>query len=284
MTGATGLVGSALLDLFGPDDEVHVITRAPTTTLERDNIRVHLANLGAPVDTSSLPGAIDSVIYLAQSENFRDFPGQACDVFDVNVTNLLRLLDYARRAGATSFVSASSGGVYSSSAHPLGEEAPLAPAGELGFYLSTKYCGEILAENFAPFMNVAILRFFFVYGPGQRRTMLIPRLVDNIRGGVPIALQGPDGIRINPIHAADAAIACKTALTLHGLNKINVAGPDALTFREIGEAIGAAIGTAAQFDVRAGAAPSDLVGDTARQGALLGTPRIRFADGIRDVL
>jgi nucleoside-diphosphate-sugar epimerase len=57
---------------------------------------------------------------------------------------------------------------------------------------------EIIAENYAPYMNIVILRFFFVYGPRQNTTMLIPRLIRSIKEGNPIILQGSNGIRINP--------------------------------------------------------------------------------------
>jgi UDP-glucose 4-epimerase len=284
ITGASGLVGSHLLPMFGPDEEVHVVARAPLVESDIAPANVHLLDLGRPFEDSDLPDRIDSVVYLAQSENFRAFPEQVRDVFDVNLSSLLHMLDYARRAGASSFVSASSGGVYGSSAGPIGEDFPIEPTGKLGFYLSSKLCGEILAETYAPFMNIAVLRLFFAYGKGQRRSMLIPRLIDNIRAGNPVTLQGEDGITLNPVHALDAAAACKAALGLEGFNPVNVAGPDIVSMRELCELIGERVGRAPVFDVRPGNPNENLIAVTERMEALLATPLRRLHDHIEELL
>ena len=63
----------------------------------------------------------------------------------------------------------------------------------------------------------------------RKRSMLIPRLVDSVREGKPILLQGQSGIEINLIHASDAAFATQAALSLVGCHRINVAGPNVLS-------------------------------------------------------
>ena len=37
-----------------------------------------------------------------------------------------------------------------------------------GFYISSKLCSEVLADNYKQFMDVIILRLFFVYGKKQK--------------------------------------------------------------------------------------------------------------------
>ena len=284
ITGATGLVGSALLPLFEAEDEIHAIARGPVAERLVPNLHVHQLDLSGEFDPSGLPARIDAVIYLAQSENFRDFPRTALDIFDVNVGSLMRLLDYARAAGARSFVYASSGGVYGSGATPIREDVPIAATGSLGFYLSTKLCGEILVENYAPFMSVAMLRLFFAYGRGQKRSMLIPRLIDNIRAGTPIQLQGTDGLHLNPVHAADAAAACRAALDLSGLHRINVAGPEPLSLRELCELIGDKVARRPVFEGQTEAGEANLVADTTAMASLLGPPGRRISDHIDELL
>ena len=39
-----------------------------------------------------------------------------------------------------------------------------------------------------------------MYGVGQNRSMLIPRLFDNVKNSQPIQISGKDGIKINPIN------------------------------------------------------------------------------------
>jgi nucleoside-diphosphate-sugar epimerase len=283
VTGATGLVGSHLLPLFGPDQEIHILSRQAPPEAAAGNVVHHQLDLGGEFDPAVLPERVDGVVYLAQSDHFRDFPERALDIFEVNVASPLRLLDYARRAGARAFVSASSGGVYGSGERGLSEDHFIPASGNLGFYLSTKLCGEILAENYAPYMNVALLRLFFAYGRGQKRSMLVPRLVDNIRAGNPINLQGRDGIRINPVHAGDAARAVRAALDLEGCARINVAGPDTVSIREIGEIIGAKVGRAPVFAVDETQVGQNLIGDIDKMSALLVAPERRFEDGVTEL-
>jgi len=156
--------------------------------------------------------------------------------------------------------------------------------GDLGFYLCTKLCSENVAESYTPYMNVIVLRVFFVYGPGQRQGMLIPRLVRAVVNGKPIILQGSDGIRINPTYVDDAVAAIKHSVKLVGNHKINVGGPEVLSLREIGETIGQARGRRPNFSVRANSDPRHLVGDIRKMSELLGQPEVRFREGIRRYL
>jgi len=113
---------------------------------------------------------------------------------------------------------------------------------------------------------------------------LIPRLVQSVREGRSITLQGQDGIRINPTYVTDAAAAIVQALTLAGSHKINVGGPEVLSLRQIGEIIGQRVGREPIFQIEADAAPRHLVGDIGKMSQLLGAPQIQFADGVRLLL
>lgn len=285
VTGATGLIGTALLKRLQSDWEIYALSRtAPTRPLKHPTVHHLPLNLATCWPTDHLPPEIDAVIHLAQSEHFRHFPDKALDVFGVNVASTLHLLDYARQAGAQHFVLASSGGVYGHDDQKFNEEEAVTARADLGFYLSTKLCAEIVAENYAPFMQIIMLRFFFVYGPGQRKNMLIPRLVQSVREGRNITLQGEDGIRINPTYVTDAASAIVRALTLESSHKINVGGPDVLSLRQIGEIIGQGVGRDPVFQIEADATPRHLVGDIGKMTQLLGTPQVHFVDGIRLLL
>lgn len=281
VTGATGLIGSALIPALLTDFEVHGIARRPPNM---PGVRWHAMDLSQTCELGSLPRQADAVVYLAQSEFFREFPQHCLDVYEVNTINLLRFLDYARKAGVRNFVYASSGGVYGTGDFQMSEKLIIPARGDLGFYLTTKLCSEIVAQNFSEFFTVAILRFFFVYGRGQRQTMLIPRLIMRIRNGEPIQLQGNDGIRINPTHVSDAVCAVLHALELKASHTINVGGADVLTMREIGEEIGRALSCQPTFSVNPDETPKHLSGDISKMCELLGPPRVPFADGLRSML
>lgn len=280
VTGAAGLIGSHLTGRLASDWEVVGVSRTPLMAPVR-HVPIDLSARWSP---DLLPAKTDAVVHLAQSEHFRNFPGRAPEVFQVNTASTLQLLDYAYRAGAKTFILASSGGIYGHGEQEFTEDMVTPPQGDLGFYLGTKLCSEVLAENYVPYMNVIVLRFFFVYGPGQRKHMLVPRLIASVRDGAPITLQGPEGIRINPIHVSDAAEAIRRALDLSGSHKINVAGPEVLSMRDIGRIIGQALGQAPVFAEQPDVAPRHLVGDIRKMAQILVPPVVKFKDGVADLL
>jgi nucleoside-diphosphate-sugar epimerase len=277
ITGASGLIGSRLVLSLEPCDVVYAISRSGPVPGASHTVPVDLAK---PWSIDVLPGNIDVVVHLAQSESFRQFPLQAEDVFNVNTLSTIKLLDYARHVGARQFVLASSGGVYGGGASPFSEDAPLLAGANLGFYIRTKICSELLSECYSSYFDLVSLRFFFVYGPGQRSHMLVPRLVDSIRSGRAIALRGETGLRLNPIHVEDAALAVRKAMQLRGEHKINVAGPAVLTMREMANEIGRAVGREPAFDVEPADSEYDLVADITSMRQLLFEPRIPFSEGV----
>jgi len=281
VSGATGLIGSALVAALASDWEVHAIARRAGA---QGNVVWHPMDLARPGDFGGLPRSADAFVYLAQSEFFREFPKHAVDIFQVNTVNLLGALDYARSSGCRTFVYGSSGGVYGTGERSMSEQVEIAARGDLGFYLGSKLCSEIVAHNYARILDVVILRYFFVYGPGQRASMLVPRLIQRVRRGEPVDLQGEDGIRVNPTHVADAAAATARALSLTGSHTINVGGPEVLALRELCEAIGEAVGRAPVFRVDRAAAPGHLTADIRLMCEMLLTPTVRFADGLTSML
>jgi nucleoside-diphosphate-sugar epimerase len=101
--------------------------------------------------------------------------------------------------------------------------------------------------------------------------------------GEAITLDGPEGIRTNPTHIVDAVDGLAATLNLSGHHVINLAGPQALSLREIGQAIAAEVGREPLFTVREEQAPGNLIGDVTKARALLGVPRVRFSEGIVEV-
>jgi len=249
ITGANGLIGTSLLPLLAEEYHVFAIT-SQKNTQNTKNITFISIDLSKEWNTAVLPKNIDSVIHLAQSAYFRDFPEKTQEVFAVNTGSTLKLLHYAQQIGVKKFIYASSGGVYGNGEQHFSEDSPLAPSGDLGFYLSTKLCSEILVESFTKFFDIITLRFFFVYGKNQKRSMLIPRLVDSVKEGKKITLQGQNGIKINPIYVDDAVICIKNAVNLQGTHKINVAGKEVLSLRQIVETIEIAIDKKAIFEIQ----------------------------------
>ena len=244
-------------------------------------IAVDLADQGF---VEALPQGVDGVIHLAQSRRFREFPEGARDVFGVNVGSTAALLDWSVRTGVRRFVLASSGGIYGYGQDPFTEEHPVGSAGPLGYYLASKHCAELLSESYADHMTVVILRFFFVYGPGQRPDMFIPRLTRSVAEGRAITLGDEDGLHTNPVHVSDAVSAVCRALDLMQSHRINIGGPDVLSLRQISESIGARLGRRPRYSLNPDTEPRDLVADIGKMRRLLAAPSIRFAEGCEDVI
>lgn len=281
VTGATGFIGNHLVKKLQSEHEVFALTRSRQTQPKSKGLVWIEQNLSHPLDHSSLPLKIDAVIHLAQSKFYKDFPEQAHDIFSVNVVSTLNLLEYARQTGAQRFIFTSTGGVYGNSHEKKFVETD--PVSPLNFYLSSKCAAELLVSNYQQFFDTTVFRLFFVYGAGQPRTMLIPRLVHSVLSGEPIILRGYEGIQINPIYVADVVNALQRALKLTGHNLINLAGPDVLPMREICRLIGVEVGRQPIFEVLNEEGPADLIGDVTRAQALLEGPSMAFSEGVIEV-
>ena len=270
VTGAGGFVGKRLVRrLADAGHDITAVVRAQPASADRPYFaspRVYVLELDlARLDASRLPRGIEAVCSLAQSSRFRDFPAHAEEVFAVNVTANLVLLQWAIGAGVKRVVHASSGGIYGGrKGGQFLETDLLAVDSPLGFYLGTKLCAELTLQNYRQFFGTtAILRPFFIYGPGQRPDMFIARLVKSIRAGRPVTLQGRDGLRVNPVYVDDAVEHFAAALGLDGTHVLNVAGPDVLTLRQICDLIGRLLGRTPVYEMAAGE-PVDYVGDLSR--------------------
>ena len=280
ITGCNGLIGDALVEQLQDKTlfQLYGISRSVNT-----KVSTFVLDLSTNWSDDILPKKIDVVIHLAQSEKFRDFPESANEVFQVNTLSTLKLLEYARKAGAKKFIYASSGGVYGNSDIGFNEDSPVSATGDLGFYLSTKFCSEVLVENYNSFFDVEILRFFFVYGERQKRSMLIPRIVDSIKEGRPITLQGSEGVRVNPIYVGDAVKSIIKVMDLKGSHKINIGGSEILSLKNIGDLIGSITGCSPIYKYE-DKEPKNLISDIAKMKKLLLEPQTKFGEGIKKII
>ncbi len=277
LTGAAGFIGRhTLARLEGEHDVYPLVREAPDasrTWIEQD--------LTQRFDLARLPERIDAVIHLAQSHRYREFPEGAEDVFAVNVHSTFRLLEYARHAGARTFVLASTGGIYGYSYEALLETAPANP---LNFYLTSKHVAESLLVNYQALFPTVVFRFFFVYGRGQG-PMLVPTLIEKVRKGDQISVAGRPGQRINPIHVSDAVEAFPRALELGRSDVFNIAGTEIVSIRELVGMIEQATGEPAHVRHIDPEHEGDLIGDNSRMKELLGVqPRMSLLEGIRSML
>jgi nucleoside-diphosphate-sugar epimerase len=283
VTGASGLIGREVThQLASQGHKVIALTRA-STDFQSPNVENITLDFESSVEFErSLPGGIEAVIHLAQSDKFRDFPAHAREVFLTNTLSTVRLLDWAKTTGVSHFIYASTGGVYSESGYSSESLTPLKTPGELDFYFSTKLSSESFVQCYSDVFSVAVLRFFFVYGRKQRRTMLMPRLYDSIMSGSSVFLDGPNGFSFNPVHVSDAARAVVSSITNPRSLIANIAGPETLTLRDACEILAMRIGKTPNYQLKSAEAV-DLVAEIEVMIDLLVEPKVKLSSVVKEL-
>ncbi len=277
VTGATGFIGRALIPRLLPDHDVFCLTRQTDAMPAHARLHVLGQDLSQPLATERLPQSMDAVIHLAQSRHFRAFPEQAGDVFKVNTESTQQLLDYGRRAKIRTFLLASSGGVCGYLPRPIQETDQPAPS---NFYLASKYAAECLVNAYGEVFATINLRYFFVYGEGQRG-MFMPSLIERVLQGKPVTVVGKTGVTLNPIHVSDAVEATIRALDLQRQDTINVAGTETTTIVDLAALMGRLIGKEPVYSHETEKGPLAMVGSIERMKVKIGvTPQISLQEGV----
>lgn len=117
---------------------------------------------------------IDLIVHLAAMAGVRPSIKEPLLYNDVNVRGTLNLLEMCRKYDIDKFVFASSSSVYGNN-----EKVPFSEADNVDYpispYAATKKAGELICHTYHHLYNidVACLRFFTVYGPGQRPDLAI---------------------------------------------------------------------------------------------------------------
>jgi nucleoside-diphosphate-sugar epimerase len=259
VTGATGFVAGHLIPrLVAEGHEVVALGHEPERIPEGAEPLV--VDLARPVAAAALRPA-DAIVHLAQANV--PFPDGAQQLFAVNASSTLDLLEHARATGAERFVFTSSASVYGFGDRRFAEDDELAAT---DFYSLTKRTAERLVDSYRDYVGTTVLRLVAPYGPGQR-ARLIPALVQRVREGRPVTLNDGGRPRMNPIFVADVVELIVLALRSEGHQLVNVAGDEPASIRDLACLIGRAVGRDPVFEAGNGAA-RDLVVDNARMHEL----------------
>ena len=212
VTGGAGFIGSHVVrNLLGEGHEVTVVddfNNFYDPAIKRANV-VSFASSGAPVDVAEIDlrnwDAVQrdfekvrphAVIHLAARAGVRPSIADPKLYIDTNITGTFHVLEAARLSGCQKIVFASSSSVYGlSKTVPFREDLPILQT--LSPYAATKIAGEQLCGNYVNLhgMRIACLRFFTVYGPGQRPDLAIHSFTDAIEHGRPIKQFGDGSTR-----------------------------------------------------------------------------------------
>ncbi len=133
----------------------------------------------------------DQMIHLAARAGVRPSLAEPAYYQRVNVEGTVKLLEAAREQGVNKVTIASSSSVYGVNAKvPFSEDDPVFTA--ISPYAASKLACEALGHVYHHIygMDVAMLRFFTVYGPRQRPDLAIHKFAKLITEGKPIPVFG----------------------------------------------------------------------------------------------
>lgn len=228
------------------------------------------------------------VIHLAAKAGVRPSIADPSGYMRANVVGTSVVLEESRRVGASRVLVASSSSVYGNAPSvPFHESMdvnePISP------YAASKRACELICSTHHHLTKqpVACLRFFTVYGPGQRPDLAIQSFLTRISRGETIRMFG-DGSNSRDYTYIDdivrGVLAAYERVTSFGHRVWNLGGSHPVTLREMIETIERIVGRKAIIE-RVPMQPGDVertYADITRSGEELEyAPRIGFEDGVR---
>ena len=207
VTGGAGFIGSHLCARLLQSghqvcafDDLNPFYDVALKELNLDGLRVHGPRFQfvrgditdrPAVDALFAAGKFDQMVHLAARAGVRPSLEQPALYQRVNVEGTVNLLEAARLAGVKKVVLASSSSVYGVNAKvPFAESDPIFSA--ISPYAASKLACEALGHVYHHLygLDVAMLRFFTVYGPGQRPDLAIHKFARLMADGRPIPVFG----------------------------------------------------------------------------------------------
>jgi len=302
VTGGAGFIGSHVAEhLLAAGHRVTVfddlnpfydpaIKRANLAALEAAGADRFAFVHGDLVDRAALDavfsaGGIDQVIHLAARAGVRPSLAEPALYQRVNVEGTVNLLEAGRLAGVRKFTLASSSSVYGVNAKvPFSEDDPIFRA--ISPYAASKLACESLGHAYHHVygLDVAMLRFFTVYGPRQRPDLAIHKFAQLIDSGRPVPVFG-DGSTARDYTYVDDIVSGVLACTRRefGFAVYNLGESQTVRLGELVALLEFALGKKALID-RQPLQPGDVpvtFADISRARADLGyAPRTKIAEGI----
>lgn len=213
LTGATGVVGSALLKRLLADGEpVRVLVRDPRR-LGPDRVRVQIAlgDLSNPAALRQLVRGARQVVHVAAT--IRDQP--AGSIEELNGVATARLVRYAEAAGAERFLFFGAMGA--------------TPSSRTRFFRTKALAERAVIESR---LDATVLAPSIVYAPGDPWLTLLRRM--SLLPVMPVS--GSGRARYQPIWAEDAAAAAHRVLGQgppDGARRLELAGPNVLSYEDM---------------------------------------------------
>ena len=301
VTGGAGFIGSHvcerllrdghkvwafddLNDFYDPQIKRRTLAELAALNLPFTFVHGDLTDVGA-VNKIFAATKFDQVIHLAARAGVRPSLEQPALYQRVNVEGTVNILEAARKTGCKKITIASSSSVYGVNAKvPFSESDPIFSA--VSPYAASKLACEALghAYHHIYMMDVAMLRFFTVYGPRQRPDLAIHKFTKLIDAGQPIPVFGDGSTARDHTHISDildGIIACTRKE--FGFEIFNLGESQTIRLDELIALIESALGKKAVID-RQPLQPGDVpitFADVSKARRMLDyNPQVKAAKGI----
>jgi UDP-glucose 4-epimerase len=180
VTGVAGFVGSNLAKkLLEKGYAVIGLDNLSAGTIENVDPRVdfHQSDIRSQEIYSLFEGA-DGVFHLAAKTSLVDCLAKPLEAADMNVSGTLNVLEAARKAKVRKFIYADTSAEYEGIHEFPTTEDRIQP---IGVYAASKHGGATFCESYRRLykMNVAMVRYFNVYGPAQDWRRVIPPVMSS---------------------------------------------------------------------------------------------------------
>jgi UDP-glucose 4-epimerase len=209
VTGASGMIGRAVVDLLAPDSDTHAVSRQSHAA--RPGVtwwRVDLAEPGAP---SRLMREVspEIVVHLAGEVRGERSLDAVDSTLRANLVASVEILEAAARLGCQRIVMSGS---------LLEEPVGTAQATPPSPYGASRWAASAYARMFHALFDtpVVTLRPSFAYGPGQERTKLVPHVITRLLDGESPELSSGERL-LDLVFAPDVAEAYLAAAVAHGV-------------------------------------------------------------------
>jgi UDP-glucuronate 4-epimerase len=301
VTGGAGFIGSHVCErLLQAGNSVWVyddLNNFYDPNIKRGTIR-HLQSLAGPftfvfgdlTDRGALEElfgstAFDQVIHLAARAGVRPSLEEPALYQRVNVEGTVNVLEAARTRGVKKVTIASSSSVYGVNAKvPFSETDPIFNA--ISPYAASKLACEALGHVYHHVygMDIAMLRFFTVYGPRQRPDLAIHKFAKLISAGKPIPVFGDGSTARDYTYVTDTVdgvLACTQKE--FGFEIFNLGESQTVTLARLIELLEQHLGKKAIIDrqpVQAGDVPITYADISRARERLNYQPRVKIEQGI----
>ena len=298
ITGGAGFIGSHLAKrLVAAGTRVGILDNFDdfySPSIKRQNIKglpveLFVVDIRNPVELQKAADrGWDAIVHLAALAGVRPSIENPRAYIETNVTGTLNVLEAARHAGINKVIFGSSSSVYGATGRGPFEETNPLPA-TLSPYAASKVAGEHLCSVYSHLHGIkcVCLRFFTVYGPGQRPDLAIHKFTRAILEGRAIPFQGDGSSRRDYTHVSDITGGIIAALGYKDVafQVFNLGSGKTVTLCELVALLEEITGRKAELN-RLPSQPADMPetwADIGKATSLLQySPKVEFASGLEN--